>query len=636
MAMLLATGSSKAEILVNSALVNVTSNEGISSSSHVWNHPDAPTLLSATSGATTTDAEPSFSADANAADLGTVTGFAIGGPASGTSRVLSTLDITVVDDPAEFSLSSAMGGTQGGTDFYAQLYYDVIQYTPAGQLVETLVSGFEATSTDGTFSISQAAGFALPAGRRYLIRIQQTLYGQGGTAAGTCGISLVPHDIPPPITYDISGSGDTLSVVGYFTITGEPVSSDARKTHYRVTDIHLEYSSGEVWDYADPRAEWSLQPNHGPFTYYQYKTGQLDLISLDNGQDQDSPTREQLVLYLGTIADDGSFGPPPFGTYEFSASIIQTGSVSETLTSFTLSEHSSNTAPTACVGLDQSIRADDTVNLDGSASFDDNTASALLSYSWSFSSLPAGSSAVLSGANTATPSFVADVADTYIAQLIVTDEGGLTSDPAFATISSNNLAPTAVATVDFSLAIVGEAVNFDGSGSTDPETDSLTYSWSITAAPAGSTATLIGAGTANPTLTPDLDGVYEVTLDVADFLGFGTPAVVVVTATTALGFAENVIVQASDLAAALNNGQVTTKGNQRAFGNFLAQAISKIQAGNIAGAIDKLEKAIARTDGCFLRGSVDGNGQGRDWITDCDAQLSIYDLLDAAVDALTP
>ena len=37
--------------------------------------------------------------------------------------------------------------------------------------------------------------------------------------------------------------------------------------------------------------------------------------------------------------------------------------------------------------------------------------------------------------------------------------------------------------------------------------------------------------------------------------------------------------------------------------------------------------------------AADGNGPGRDWITDdpdCDAQLEIYDLLNQALDALTP
>ena len=42
----------------------------------------------------------------------------------------------------------------------------------------------------------------------------------------------------------------------------------------------------------------------------------------------------------------------------------------------------------------------------------------------------------------------------------------------------------------------------------------------------------------------------------------------------------------------------------------------------------------SRTDGCALRGIPDGNGQGRDWITDCVAQMEIYDCLTAAAEAL--
>ena len=81
-------------------------------------------------------------------------------------------------------------------------------------------------------------------------------------------------------------------------------------------------------------------------------------------------------------------------------------------------------------------------------------------------------------------------------------------------------------------------------------------------------------------------------------------------------------------------GQVTTGGNQNAFQNFMIQAIVALQAGDDAEAINKLEKAIARTDGCVLRGVPDGNGPGRDWITDCVAQAVVYNLLNDALNEL--
>ena len=49
-----------------------------------------------------------------------------------------------------------------------------------------------------------------------------------------------------------------------------------------------------------------------------------------------------------------------------------------------------------------------------------------------------------------------------------------------------------------------------------------------------------------------------------------------------------------------------------------------------------VEKALARTDGCALNGAPDGNGPGRDWITDCAEQLAVYASLSEALDALDP
>ena len=47
--------------------------------------------------------------------------------------------------------------------------------------------------------------------------------------------------------------------------------------------------------------------------------------------------------------------------------------------------------------------------------------------------------------------------------------------------------------------------------------------------------------------------------------------------------------------------------------------LEQIQGGKVDKAIADLEKAIARTDGCALRGAPDGKGAGMDWVTTCDA-----------------
>jgi PKD repeat protein len=55
----------------------------------------------------------------------------------------------------------------------------------------------------------------------------------------------------------------------------------------------------------------------------------------------------------------------------------------------------------------------------------------------------------------------------------------------------------------------GALVTLDGSGSTPA---GGTFAWAFRATPKDSTATLLGADTANPSFTPDEDGRYEVEL----------------------------------------------------------------------------------------------------------------------------
>jgi len=82
-----------------------------------------------------------------------------------------------------------------------------------------------------------------------------------------------------------------------------------------------------------------------------------------------------------------------------------------------------NRAPTADAGPDQAdICTGDLVNLDGTGSFDPDFDA--LAYNWAFTAMPPGSAAVLNNADTATPSFIPDVAGVYQIQLDVDDGNG--------------------------------------------------------------------------------------------------------------------------------------------------------------------------------------------------------------------
>jgi len=175
---------------------------------------------------------------------------------------------------------------------------------------------------------------------------------------------------------------------------------------------------------------------------------------------------------------------------------------------------SSNIPPIANAGAGQTVNVGDTVTLDGSASSDAD--GDVLSYSWSLST--PGGGAALSDPNAISPSFVPDVEGIYTATLTVND-GQDNSAPDSASITAQivvvNTPPVANAGPD-QIVTVGDTVPLNGSGSSDPDSDALTFSWSLTTAPAGSAAALSDPLAASPSFVADLEGIYIAQLIVND------------------------------------------------------------------------------------------------------------------------
>lgn len=175
-------------------------------------------------------------------------------------------------------------------------------------------------------------------------------------------------------------------------------------------------------------------------------------------------------------------------------------------------------APIAIAGSNQTAPLNATVNLDGNQS--SSADGSPLTYLWSFVTIPADSSAVLSGATTETPSFTVDSSSVnadYIVQLIVND-GENDSAPHSIIISTGNTAPVANAGRDQSK-FTNRTVTLDGSGSFDVNGDSFTYSWKLTLRPRGSTAALSSSNAEKPTFVADVDGKYTASLQVNDGRG---------------------------------------------------------------------------------------------------------------------
>ena len=290
--------------------------------------------------------------------------------------------------------------------------------------------------------------------------------------------------------------------------------------------------------------------------------------------------------------------------------------------------------PTASAGPDQQLHVGQTVELDGSASSDDNTDTANLQFAWTLTSKPDGSLATLTAPESMHPSFIADLPGEYVVGLVVTDADGLASDMDAVIVSSNNTAPVADAGSAQGV-IVGELVTLDGSASHDADSDPLEFSWTL-AAPVGSLAALAGATNPTATFIPDEPGNYIATLTVSDPFKGVSAATVTVSVITGQDYAATAILNALQTLRALRLDQVTTRGNRTAMQNFLVQALAALEAGDLAEARRKVAAAIERTDGCALRQAPDGNGPERDWIVDCEAQAVVFDLLSAALAAITP
>ncbi|MBI2017206.1 MAG: hypothetical protein HYS77_16985 [Candidatus Rokubacteria bacterium] len=184
-----------------------------------------------------------------------------------------------------------------------------------------------------------------------------------------------------------------------------------------------------------------------------------------------------------------------------------------------------NTPPVAKAGPDQTVSVGDVVTLDGGASVDAD--GDLLTYTWRFVSRPAGSVATLSDPTLVNPQFQVDKAGTYAGQLVVTD-GFAESEPDTVAVSTTNSAPVANAGPDLGVTL-GQVVPLRGDGSFDADGDALSFSWSLTAVPAGSAATLSDPTAATPTLVVDVFGTYEATLVVHDGQVASKPDTVVVT-----------------------------------------------------------------------------------------------------------
>ena len=186
--------------------------------------------------------------------------------------------------------------------------------------------------------------------------------------------------------------------------------------------------------------------------------------------------------------------------------------------------------PVPVASQDQVVRAGSIVTLDAVDSIEVDGRP--LTYSWQFYSLPAGSSATLTDAATATPFFTADMDGVYVVQLEVDNGERNSNDPSlmgrygeridrrnqdrsYIYAFSDNTLAVADAGADRILPSNTLSVPLDGSNSYDLDIDTITYRWWVKSAPSGSNASIDNATDTVPdsaSLLTDMAGTYVIGL----------------------------------------------------------------------------------------------------------------------------
>jgi hypothetical protein len=144
-----------------------------------------------------------------------------------------------------------------------------------------------------------------------------------------------------------------------------------------------------------------------------------------------------------------------------------------------------NHPPIVRVGPNQTVNENATVMLVGVA-IDPDPTNDKLSYSWN---QIAGTSVVLNGPNTASPTFTAPsniTSDTELKFALTAkdDKGAINNNPAITTITVKHINHPPVANAGTDQRVnAGYVVALDGSKSKDPDSDQLTYSWTQTTGP---------------------------------------------------------------------------------------------------------------------------------------------------------
>ena len=263
--------------------------------------------------------------------------------------------------------------------------------------------------------------------------------------------------------------------------------------------------SDEFLDPAAPQPPANNPPMADAGGPYSGEAGST-LIQFDGSRSSD-PDNDRLTFEWEFGDGNTATGSMPTHTYAQAGNfevrlVVDDGQARSdpSITSAAITAPPVNLAPVADPGGPYAGEPGQAVTFDGSGSADPNGDS--LTYSWDFGDGSTGTGV--------SPMHTYAAAGNYTVTLTVSD-GNLSSNTVATTaeiaVPPANRAPTADPGGPYT-GSTGETIRFDGSASSDPDNDALTYLWSF-----GDGATGTGA---TPTHVYTVAGVYEVSLVVND------------------------------------------------------------------------------------------------------------------------
>ncbi len=191
-----------------------------------------------------------------------------------------------------------------------------------------------------------------------------------------------------------------------------------------------------------------------------------------------------------------------------------------------------------------------------------------------------------------------------------------------------NEPPTANAGSDQS-ALEGSSFFLDGSASSDPDEDDLTYNWTLYSQPTDSLAAL-DSTESQPSFTPDVPGTYQVSLIVNDDTDDSAEDLVELTVIDDVVHAANLIQSARDILEAMSITDLPWSGGRTKMLNWLDNSLGYITSEDYLNAKKQMNKTKRRVDGCAANGIPDT----KDWVKTCAAQDTVYPLLQEAKNIL--